>query len=71
MEHMHTGMRREPPVANEPTHRMRGRRRRRPMMLMMPVMMLAPVCLYVVLVRRLGRIEAKIDELMTNGHPAP
>jgi hypothetical protein len=43
---------------------MHGRRhRRRAMMLLMPIMMVAPLCMHAAMLRRLKRIEHKLDDL--------
>lgn len=64
MENMHTGLRSEPDAANEPALRMRGRRRPpRALMMLMPVMMLTPLCMQFVIWRTLRRIERRLDAL--------
>lgn len=64
MENMHTGLGSEPDAANEPARRMRGRRRPpRALMMLMPVMMLTPLCMQFVIWRTLRRIERRLDAL--------
>jgi hypothetical protein len=43
--------------------RMHGRRHRRRALLMMPIMMMVPLCMHAAMWRSLKRIERKLDDL--------